>query len=190
MMQKQNQRIEWADLAKFVGIFCMVWGQAGVSPNVDIIIHVFHMPVFFFISGYLFKMERFSLKKKVTSLLVPYFVFGTGLFVIWKLISKMVTLPVDYSVKEFARGLFYDNTIMAPYACIQWFLTCLFLTEIAFYFLKKVCGKDRFVIIILILISITGFVYPKITNIRLFWGADTAFAAITFFRNRILCKKI
>ena len=50
-----KKRIEWVDLSKFVGIFAMVWGHSGVNENMDIIIHAFHMPLFFFLSGYFYK---------------------------------------------------------------------------------------------------------------------------------------
>ena len=46
--------MNWADLCKFIGIFFMVWGHAGVSAGVDVYLHSFHMPIFFFLSGYYF----------------------------------------------------------------------------------------------------------------------------------------
>lgn len=174
-----KRRIEWVDLSKFVGIFAMVWGHSGVNENMDIIIHAFHMPLFFFLSGYLYKDGR--IKKKAKTLLIPYFVFGIGLFLLWKAISKIIILPVYYGIPELIRGLFYDNAVLSPYAGIQWFLTCLFLTEVIFYIIKKCVKRERYIILALVLFSLIGFVYPMLTVKRLFWALDCAFTAIVFY---------
>lgn len=174
-----KKRIEWIDLSKFIGIFAMVWGHSGVSETMDILIHAFHMPLFFFLSGYFYK--KGNIKKKAKTLLIPYFVFGIGLFLLWKGISTVISLPVYYSIPELIRGLFYDNAVLSPYAGIQWFLTCLFLTEVIFYIIKKCVKSECFVILVLVLFSLLGFVYPMLTDKRLFWALDCAFTAIVFY---------
>lgn len=136
-----KKRIEWVDLSKFVGIFAMVWGHSGVNENMDIIIHAFHMPLFFFLSGYLYKDGE--IKKKAKTLLIPYFTFGIGLFLLWKIISKIISLPVYYGIPELIRGLFYDNAVLSPYAGIQWFLTCLSVFDRSYFLYNKEMCKKR-----------------------------------------------
>ena len=44
----EKTRVQWLqDLCKFFGILYMVWGHAGVSKELDIYLHAFHMPIFF-----------------------------------------------------------------------------------------------------------------------------------------------
>ena len=50
---KEN-RIGWIDICKAIAIYFMVLGHAGISENVSIVIHSFHMLVFFLLSGYCF----------------------------------------------------------------------------------------------------------------------------------------
>ena len=87
-----GKRMDWADLCKFVGIFFMVWGHAGVSPGVDVYLHSFHMPVFFFLSGYLLSVSKHRLPEMLASrfksLIIPYFVFGGGLCLLWNLYNR------------------------------------------------------------------------------------------------------
>lgn len=72
------QRNRSLDIAKGIGIISVVYGHCG-----DIfghyIIYMFHMPLFFFISGCLHKDRPLteSIQKKLRSLLVPYITFWT-----------------------------------------------------------------------------------------------------------------
>lgn len=166
----------------------MVWGHSGVTQNQDIVIHAFHMPVFFFLSGYLFN-QQMDIRRKIDSLLIPYFVFGTGLFAVWKIMGKIIALPVNYSISDYIQGIVGINTIISPYACIQWFLTCLFLTEILFFYFESKCTNDVTLAFVLVFFSVVGFFWSAITDIRLFWGLDTAFTAVVFYGCGHLLKK-
>ena len=79
-----KERIIWADFLRGIGIFFVVLGHIITVINApdfyNKYIYSFHLPIFFFVSGYLFHIEKyhnfkFFLKKRVKSLLIPYFVF-------------------------------------------------------------------------------------------------------------------
>ena len=78
-----NNRIEYVDIFRSFGIILMVMGHIGFTTYFDHFIHAFHMPMFFFVSGFFFKSkskEELSLgaflKKKARTLLIPYLFFG------------------------------------------------------------------------------------------------------------------
>lgn len=107
----------------------------------------FHMALFFFISGYLFKDKYLSdvktyFKHRVKSLLLPYFLYTTFYtFVtifIAKLTSKFWGLPL--SLKNFFVTPFL-NGHQLDLACPLWFVTQLFMTMIVFLFLFKILKK-------------------------------------------------
>lgn len=50
-----NKRIEWIDICKWVGILTMICGHIALLYILDKYIHAWHMPMFFVISGYLYK---------------------------------------------------------------------------------------------------------------------------------------
>ena len=52
-----NNRIGWIDLAKLMGIFLMVLCHGMVPATADNLIHAFHMPLFFVLSGWCFQAE-------------------------------------------------------------------------------------------------------------------------------------
>lgn len=87
-MKQENKRTGWIDICKALAIYCMVLGHTGTSQQVSTVIHVFHMPVFFILSGYCFNKKKNSnimtfVKKKFLTLIVPYFIFGIALFAFW-----------------------------------------------------------------------------------------------------------
>ena len=55
-----NGRIRWVDIAKGIGIFLVVLGHCQITENVLTLITTFHMPLFFFLAGYVFRPERYS----------------------------------------------------------------------------------------------------------------------------------
>lgn len=103
-------------------------------------IYSFHMPLFMFISGYLFKYglnkKAISLSdihlcggngfvvKKIKRLLVPYIVISTFAFFPKVLLSGFAARPIDASWESWGRMLVYpwDNAII-----FFWFLPTLFL---------------------------------------------------------------
>lgn len=68
-----EKRLDWIDCLKGLGIILVVWGHLNLPRAVEIIIYSFHMPLFFFISGYLFKNGNRSysdyVRKKSKSIL-------------------------------------------------------------------------------------------------------------------------
>lgn len=77
-----NERVEIIDVAKGIGIFLVVTGHcifqyAGI-------IYLFHMALFFFLSGYCynekynenFQMIWILLKKRIKSLYIPFIKYG------------------------------------------------------------------------------------------------------------------
>lgn len=61
--QKSTSRIEYVDLSKGIAIFLMVLCHTGVHNHFTQWVYAFHMPLFFIVSGMLFKNTSFSLKE-------------------------------------------------------------------------------------------------------------------------------
>lgn len=131
-----KKRENWADLCKLIGIFFMVWGHAGVSTEMDIYLHSFHMPIFFFLSGYWFSPGKYGmkefLKRRAKSLLGPYLFYGAALCVLWNVYSLIAAPDQFVPWEKIAESLFLFNADFSPFAAVQWFLTALFLSEVIF----------------------------------------------------------
>lgn len=171
-----NKRIEWIDTLRGISIFLVVLGHTILPYSWLIYVFSFHIPLFFFISGFLFNPEKYPdsaqfIKRKATALLWPYLVFFLINFVYWILFfgSNQYFEPVK-------QMLYSSDKLFAPFIPL-WFLPTLFITEIIFYFLYKKCQK--FWLPLSVIISGTiGFYLAKY---KLIWGIDIALVAILFY---------
>ncbi len=135
------------NLLKALAIMLVVSGHLefsllGIFPP-----YSFQLALFFFISGCLFKDKYLDstytfLKRRVRSLLVPYFlysIFYLGVTVlIAKLTGKFWGMPVslkNFFITPFLNGHQFDLS------CPLWFVTQLFMTMITFLFLFKFLKK-------------------------------------------------
>ena len=172
-----NERLEYIDLLKGVGIILMIMGHIIFLDSFQMYIHMFHMQLFFFISGYLFKEKIFYVGYffwgKVRSLLVPYFVFG-----FFHLCLKLILIFYrnDSYIQPFYQ-LFWCNTGEFPIAGALWFLTALFWMQIIYFF--TICVDMKFVRLILILgIIILGMIVSKVCRLPL--GIDISMVCLGF----------
>ena len=134
-MENKSTRVEYIDIFRGIGILLMIMGHVGFGKNFDYFIHAFHMPMFFFISGFLFKNNYTSfisfLCKRIKTLLVPYFFWGIFHYIIYSIIKKQF-------LEEPLKHLFYDNTEGLPICGALWFLTAIFIANIIYYWLNKI----------------------------------------------------
>lgn len=75
------KRVEWVDMLKGFGIILVMLGHASFPEALVTEIYTFHMPLFFFLSGYVFSIKKYSnfkdfLIHKAKTLLLPLMVFS------------------------------------------------------------------------------------------------------------------
>ncbi|WP_339755620.1 acyltransferase family protein [uncultured Winogradskyella sp.] len=141
-MVKENTkpRVEWVDTAKALGMFLVFYGhfiKNLYSGGNDIAflqhkyIYAFHMPLFFFISGFYFKpVQNFGLKFKQLFLrrLLPVFTFAIISLPLWLLYNLLIDGSMKLSTVA-VRLLSYGRG-NPQLNIITWFLVCLFISEV------------------------------------------------------------
>ena len=113
------------DILRGLGIFLMVFDHVGWGNIVHTYIQSFHMPLFFVCSGYFFKYEVKSYKKKITgkckALLIPYIIWGILIGVLLVSIRAIVKgSSVDWGT------LFWKIITLRQSFLACWFLKVLF----------------------------------------------------------------
>lgn len=190
-MEANSNRIHFLDVAKGLGIYLVVLGHVTHSKWLWFYIWQFHMPLFFFISGLLHN-PNYSFKdfliKKTKSLYIPYVIFFLITFAYWVLFERAhrgSEIPITYELiglpyGTYERGHLFFNGVL-------WFLPCLYVTEILFYFIAK--WKDKIGIIAGILCS---FAIGQLLLLKridfLPFGLHTAFNAMLFYGIGYLSK--
>lgn len=129
-----SKRIEYIDIAKGIGILLVVMGHndfALVSPFFYKLIYSFHMPLFFFVSGMLFKNEIpfiEILKRRYQTILKPYIV---TLLLIFIMTVSFTRVNFDVATGRLIKAL-YSNGHYLDWVQL-WFLPHLFALNVFAY---------------------------------------------------------
>ena len=183
--QINNKRIEWIDVAKGYGMILVIWGHM-VNGKLDLWFNSFHMPLFFFLSGYVFQYKegfKTFLKKKAKALVVPYFCLGIPMLLFQLMLNVLNNSFSVESTIDLITVFLLQNRIWT-----LWYMACLFFLCIIFYFVVKVCKKPEWIALVSLLFAVAGGVYYQNGGVPLFWSIDVCFTAMPFFMCGYLLK--
>ena len=160
-----ENRSEVIDTLKGIGILLMVLGHMHFNTVFNYYVYAFHMPLFFLISGYLYRRPD-SMKKtilrKAKRLLVPYFSFGIGYWILWLVLHGKETenpfAPFYALVFNGINGLVYESAL--------WFLPALFVVYNVFSVVDRKINQIMRKTVLVILLSligcaVTGMIYTS-----------------------------
>lgn len=182
------KRMDWIDTAKGIGIFLVVWGHFYASDTLKIVIYGFHMPLFLFLSGYLYKQKDIGflpfLRKKSKHLLVPFFLFQTVTFLVVNGLSLVGSHKLYESQIALLTHFFYldgDVGFNTP----LWFLVVLFFVEILFYLFMRLKKGKWLVIIVFFALAL---LFSEQEGMRIFLGFQILPLSWLFYYLGFKCK--
>lgn len=187
----KKDRIKYLDIAKFIGIFCIYLGHfgnfAGKAYN---FVFSFHVALFFFLPGCTETLTSDIpwykyIKKNIKNLLIPCYFFA------------FVSLLLDCILTDTHTEII-PNLINILKGCIRnqyfafslWFLTCLFVIRIAFYFIRKLLKYNLLCIIVCLCLFIIAekVINPRpIVNPSMVYNIDSACYYIIFYALGYCC---
>ena len=189
-----NQRNHTIDIMRGIAIFLVVFGHVTYITELRTYIWGFHMPLFFFISGLLFRREKFGgfvefAKSRVKSIVLPFAIFYLVTFAYWVLIERN-TRGADVSIGSQLLGLVYGTYDMRymMFNGALWFLPCLFSMEMLYWFVSK-CTKPAGLTVILVACYAIGLCLTTYTP-WLPWGLCAAFVGVVYYGIGDLCKPL
>lgn len=194
-------RIEWVDRARGLGIVLVVLGHTSTIPSLNSWIYAFHMPFFFWMSGFLYKSRPIAetLERRARTLLVPYFFFGILTWVYWAALERNWRSDSG-NVWGTLVNIFVARAGSENYAAnvALWFLPCLFLTEVVFAALmvgaeRLGAGLSRWQVIAVAAIAlvclVVGLFFTVWGGPRLPWTLDIVPIGIGFYALGNLCRR-
>lgn len=134
-----NKRNESLDILKGIGIVLMILGHCALPFDLRKLIFIFHMPLFFIISGFLYKDRDVTdiYKKRIVKILKPYFFTG---FVIW--IGKVIQGNYYWGLSIFlgngSRPVFKSAQLSDYYIGPLWYLLAYCWALVFIHYLMKV----------------------------------------------------
>lgn len=180
-----KKRIGYIDMAKGLAIILVIVGHSSFVPHIaKMILYIFHIPLFFFLSGFTLnvrKYESFSgyCLNKVKSLVLPFFWLNSFVF-LFQLFVMYPDQVLSFNILHFIKQLLLSDRLHIYFQL--WFLNVLFLAHIFSYFiLKRRWNLGQWVIIILsllVLVYLGQKVYES--GYYLIWNIDLVPVAMIF----------
>lgn len=174
-------RLTFLDNMKGIGIILVILGHISYNQGLTTWIYSFHMPLFFIISGFLFysSSKINYIRKRMYSILIPYFFFSLLSFVYWLVIESSIR-GGDNNIALTFLGIFSAQSGgNYVFNIVLWFLPCLLMTESIFYLINKYCSRSLAPIVLFI--SVIGYFNSILNPVRLPWGLDIAMIALSFY---------
>ena len=183
---KNGKREYWLDALKGLAMIFVIAGHSGLPMQVSNVIYFFHMPLFFFISGYLEKSKNDPFKtvliKRGKRLIYPYFVYGSMIVIYNTAYYYRITNNMAEGVLKRIVALIYGNFIFEnnyAYIGTLWFLVCSFCVSILFYWFHKTKSKWKYSACIILVGFVVTWLESKL-HFRLPWCFDIALVAFSF----------
>lgn len=194
-MTELKDRIDWVDSVRGFAIILMIIGHL-INPSRPLakLIYMFHIPLFFILSGYLLNNDKSmsnSFKKSFQNLIIPMVFASIIHLVVWFIFETRVPLlniPIDvienifssyiilmlYAIGDF--NIYPGLRFIEPIGAL-WFLPCLFLCLVLSRLMLKIGNIIARSILSIVLVML-GIVIGKF--IYLPWSMDLAIVSQFF----------
>lgn len=164
-----HNQLDWVLIAKGIGIILVVVGHfiPASSPEYWLtlrqFIYSFHMPLFFLLSGYLYKPDKYSypdlIKNKAKRLLYPFVTIAGIFFVIKSIAGKLVHL--DYPVAANSLLILLTDPVKS-YMPLLWFIHALFLIFAVYPVLKLLISPLLILLLMVCVNTVLGSDFPVV----------------------------
>lgn len=180
-----TERDSTVDSLKGVGILLVLYGHTQAISILHEWIYLFHMPLFFFVSGFFYKRNKGFFISKFKSIIVPYLFFLLTLILINALNEIIFDAyygnafnckfldNINYSFLMFVSG--NENSLFFK---TIWFLPVLFFTELLYYLIDyiRIRYLKEIMILSMYLLGTTLFHY----DMQIPYFIDTMFSSIIY----------
>ncbi|MGE6538975.1 acyltransferase family protein [Bacillus luti] len=176
-----KQREFWIDIAKGLSIILVVMGHSGQDTVVDDYLAWFRMPLFFALSGLLFKPidpSRFIIwaKKRTKQLMIPYISYG----LLIALLIFVSTFNLNGFIKDILKLGYGGLALKGPYG-VFWFITCLLLSQLFFGYISRFAKHIQILIVALSYILAHIISLSKFATVMLPWHLDVALMTVVYY---------
>jgi fucose 4-O-acetylase-like acetyltransferase len=183
MNEKKINRYDWLDIAKAIGIFLIVFSHLAISKYTADFLWTFHVPLFFFISGFLFKptTNEVFLTRLKSRLVLPY------IYIYLLNVLLVILINQDFNIDSIIDrviGLFWGTHAYPHFVNgALWFLPGLITIELIYFFLIR-----KSILFYLPLLALSIFFYTQ-GYLNLFFSIDLALLGLNYYILGILVRK-
>ncbi len=180
-----GKRENWIDIFKGIGIILVIAGHfVDYNSVFTRYIFTFHMPLFFFASGCLYRKVKYHselqlARARTKKLLLPYLAFCLAGLIFTAILHAMgLKFP---GIPQILYEVFIKGQPGSLIASHLWFLVCLFVTELLFGAMLLHIRNPGNIILAIILCVIAEQVFNRLFGLELPWKMNSALIAVVFY---------
>jgi acyltransferase len=183
-------RIDFVDNARAIGIVLVVLGHSPGLPELgSAFIFAFHMPLFFFLSGFVVSANRLTMATAhrtvllARSLLLPYLFYFVVAYLYWLVAKRHGLRAMEFEALPWwdpLAGFIVGNPDSLYVDVVLWFFPCLFITAAVHHVACKLMSV-RAAAVLLTVLAIAFVIFHTDDSSRWLWSADCAVVAIAFY---------
>ena len=194
-MQRTKERVRYIDIAKGIGMLLVIWGHIRETGLGNAMIYAFHMPLFFILSGIMYSKEKYSsigqlIRKRVHTILIPYGIYSVVTWFVWVGYNTVlgndvesIWMPLLQTVlSQGSGGYLVHNSPL-------WFVTCLFVVEIIYFYTSKLSDKKNILVCGVIAVIGNLLIVDGSPLRHMVWNIDMAMCAVPFYAFGNLAKE-
>ena len=188
---KVPQRLDWADVAKGIGILLMAVAHSAIPPDRwGIWIYSFHMPLFFFLSGYFFSLRpggvADTIRHKAFPILMPYLSYSLGMW-LWNTLRALSSGAAVDLQPLLGIPLQWPGT---PWSGTAWFFMGLFVAECVFALAVRLTRERPLPLLAVTFgLAALAWIYACLGGLRLPWRADAAALLLPYLALGLLFRR-
>lgn len=160
-MNKKNinnsSRLPWLDMARGIAMLFIIIGHCdGIPQILRHVIFSFHVPLFFILSGYVYKKKEKSIRKDLKQLIIPYIITVCIVIVFNMWGAGRIDLEmIKYTVKTalYGYGSAYGDISMIG---ALWFLPTMFIARRLMNFVFSLELKETHRCLVMLFLLILG----------------------------------
>ena len=176
-----SKRENWLDFTRGICAFCVLLAHNTTQLEIISLYNPYFLMLFFFISGYLFKVKTTKelIKGLLNGLVLPYFILNLILF--------FIGFDILHAFLDNNYAYISNRLLDILTGKELWFVSCLIIVRVYFillYLISKYFGcwnKITITLVNIIAIFFIYFVHSHPANKPLFWYVDTAFYSLGYF---------
>lgn len=171
-----EDRINWIDMAKGYGILGVIIGHIS-TPGITVWIYTFHIPLFFFMSGFLFNTNYslvVFLNRKIKALLIPYFCLAILIVFHELLFNRGFCWGGIELYEEIVKVIVQER--YSP----LWFIASLFWANFLYYIINKIIEGYLIKTVLVIILLSFSIIFWKSGGCSMPWNIDITFFILPF----------
>lgn len=194
MSKEYKLRLNYVDYLKCFAIYLVVLGHCTIDSKLMHIIYSFHLPLFFFLSGYVFNVKKYLEKtdeffiSRLKNLLLPYIKYCTYIVVFLFILTRVKGEKIAYTLFDIINALFLGLRF-GSCGISLWFIISLFTIQLFILNFYRIFKHDRMVLLISLLLSFATISITSGTNYRLPFYLDLSLVFLLIFELGFLSRK-